>query len=199
MAERVCPWWIGYLLASPARRWMAGNPENLLEPYVREGMTVLEPGPGMGFFTLPLARLVGPAGRVVAVDIQPKMLNSLQRRARKAGVQERVETRLAKPESMELDDLKGAVDFVLAFAVVHEMPSAGAFFNEAAIALKPGGLLFFAEPLRSCDPGELPEGTPCFAPSRDGEREPACGSPQSCGDLAQGLNEPAPISSVFGG
>ena len=146
MAERVCPWWIGYLLASPVRRWMAGNPENLLEPYVREGMTVLEPGPGMGFFTLPLARLVGPAGRVVAVDIQPRMLSSLQRRARKAGVQDRVETRLAKPESMELDGLKGAVDFVLAFAVVHEMPSAGAFFNEAAIALKPGGLLFFAEP-----------------------------------------------------
>lgn len=146
MAERVCPWWIGYLLASPVRRWMAGNPENLLEPYVREGMTVLEPGPGMGFFTLPLARLVGPAGRVVAVDIQPKMLSSLQRRARKAGVQERLEMRLAKPESMELDDLKGAVDFVLAFAVVHEMPSAGAFFNEAATALKPGGVLFFAEP-----------------------------------------------------
>ena len=146
MAERVCPWWIGYLLASPARRWMAGNPENLLEPYVREGMTVLEPGPGTGFFTLPLARLVGPAGRVVAVDIQPMMLSSLQRRARKAGVQQRVETRLAKPESMELDDLKGAVDFVLAFAVVHEMPSAGAFFGEAAAALKPGGLLFFAEP-----------------------------------------------------
>ena len=74
------------------------------------------------------------------------MLSSLQRRARKAGVQQRVETRLAKPESMELDDLKGAVDFVLAFAVVHEMPSAGAFFGEAAAALKPGGLLFFAEP-----------------------------------------------------
>jgi len=146
MAERVCPWWIGYLLASPVRRWMAGNPENLLEPYVREGMTVLEPGPGMGFFTLPLARLVGPAGRVVAVDIQPRMLSSLQRRARKAGVQDRVETRLAKPESMELDGLKGAVDFVLAFAVAHEMPSPEAFFEEAAAALKPGGLLFFAEP-----------------------------------------------------
>jgi ubiquinone/menaquinone biosynthesis C-methylase UbiE len=146
MAERVCPWWIGYLLACPVRRWVGENPEDLLAPYVREGMTVLEPGPGMGFFTLPLARMVGPAGRVVAVDIQAKMLDSLQRRARKAGVHSRVETRLAKPESMGLDDLMGAVDFVLAFAVVHEMPSAQAFFNEAAAALKPGGLLFFAEP-----------------------------------------------------
>ncbi len=146
MAERVCPWWIGYLLASPVRRWISGNPESLLAPYVREGMTVLEPGPGMGFFTLPLARMVGPAGRVVAVDIQAKMLGALKRRARKTGMHERVETRLAKPESMGLDDLKGAVDFILAFAVVHEMPSAEAFFKKASATLKPGALLFFAEP-----------------------------------------------------
>ncbi len=74
------------LLASPVRRWMGENPEALLTPYVREGMTVLEPGPGMGFFTLPLARMVGPAGRVVAVDIQARMLDALERRARKAGL-----------------------------------------------------------------------------------------------------------------
>jgi ubiquinone/menaquinone biosynthesis C-methylase UbiE len=37
-------------------------------------MTVLEPGPGMGFFTLELARRVGAPGRVIAVDIQPKMI-----------------------------------------------------------------------------------------------------------------------------
>ena len=60
MAERVCPWWKGYLLASPIRRWWQ-KPEELLAPYLREGMTVLEPGPGMGFFTLPMSRMVGPA------------------------------------------------------------------------------------------------------------------------------------------
>ncbi|HXN47666.1 MAG TPA: methyltransferase domain-containing protein, partial [Bryobacteraceae bacterium] len=73
MPHRVCPWWLGYLLASPIRR-LAQNPSGTVAPYVREGMTVLEPGPGMGFFTLDLARLVGSSGRVVAVDIQPKML-----------------------------------------------------------------------------------------------------------------------------
>ena len=51
MAERVCPWWLGYLLASPMRRWLE-DPVDILAPYVHEGMTVLEPGPGMGFFTL---------------------------------------------------------------------------------------------------------------------------------------------------
>jgi len=145
MAEQVCPWWRGYLLASPIRRWML-NPEKMLAPYVKEGMTVLEPGPGMGFFTLPLARMAGAAGRVVAVDIQAEMLKSLRRRAVKAGLSERIETRLAQPETLELGDLKGAVDFVLAFAMVHEMPSAEVFFSEVADALKPGGLLLLAEP-----------------------------------------------------
>jgi ubiquinone/menaquinone biosynthesis C-methylase UbiE len=122
------------------------SPETLLAPYIRKGMTVLEPGPGMGFFTLPLAAMAGPTGRIVAVDVQAKMLDGLRRRALKAGLLPRIETRLAQPDSMQLDDLKGAVDFVLAFAMVHEMPSVEMFFDEAAATLKPGGLLLLAEP-----------------------------------------------------
>lgn len=146
MAHRVCPWWIGYLLASPVRKWLSDKPESLLAPYLRPGMTVLEPGPGMGFFTLPMARIVGASGRIIAVDIQSKMLAGLNRRARKAGLLDRIETRLVRPDSMGLDDLRGAADFALVFAVVHEMPSPVAFFSQAAATLKPGGLLLFAEP-----------------------------------------------------
>ena len=131
MAHTVCPWWIGYLLASPLRR-LAYHPAKILSPYVRQGMTVLEPGPGMGFFTLELARLTGATGRVVAVDIQRKMLDSLKRRAARAGLLDRLDIRLAQPDSLGVADLAGAVDFVLAFAMVHEIPSAGAFFAEAA-------------------------------------------------------------------
>jgi SAM-dependent methyltransferase len=152
MAHRVCPWWIGYLLASPIRKWLSGNPETLIAPFVRPGMTVLEPGPGMGFFTLPLARMVGPSGRVVAVDIQPRMLAELTRRARHAGLLDRIQTRLAQSERMGLDDLRGGVDFALAFAVVHEMPSPAVFFGEAAAALRPGGLLLFSEPAGHVSP-----------------------------------------------
>jgi SAM-dependent methyltransferase len=144
MAEHVCPWWIGYFLVSPVRRWLQ-DPEELVKPYITPGMIVLEPGPGMGFFTLALARRVG-SGRVVAVDIQPKMLDALRRRAEKAGLLQRIDVRLAKSDSLGIDDLSGMVDFVLAVAVVHEMPSAATFFREAAAALRPGGRLLFAEP-----------------------------------------------------
>jgi len=146
MAEHVCPWWLGYLLASPVRRWITEKPELMLGPYVQEGMTVLEPGPGMGFFTLPLAQMVGPSGRVVAVDIQPKMIASLERRAQKAGFLERLDLRNAAADQLMVTDLNGKIDFALAFAVVHETPSAERFFHQVAAALKPGGVVFFAEP-----------------------------------------------------
>lgn len=109
-------------------------------------MTVLEPGPGMGFFTVPLARLVGAAGRVIAVEVQPRMLAGLKKRLAKAGLLERVDVRLVPAESMQLSDLAGTVDCAIAVAVVHEMPSAGSFFKESAAALKKGGRLLLAEP-----------------------------------------------------
>ena len=145
MSERVCPWWIGYFLVSPLRRALQ-NPAQILAPYVRDGMTVLEPGPGMGFFTLDLARLVGSSGRVVAVDVQSRMLDALRRRAARAGLADRVTTRLAQSGSLGVADLAGKSDFVLAFAVVHELPSAPIFFAEAAASLRPGGALLLAEP-----------------------------------------------------
>jgi ubiquinone/menaquinone biosynthesis C-methylase UbiE len=145
MAHHVCPWWLGYLLISPMRRWMQ-NPAEIVGPFVKEGMTVLEPGPGMGFFTLELARRVGSQGRVIAVDVQARMIAGLKRRLQKAGLADRVDARLAKEESMGLDDLAGKVDFTLAMAMVHETPNAGSLFSEIAAATKAGGTVLLAEP-----------------------------------------------------
>jgi len=131
------------------------EPSQDSRPYVREGMTVLEPGPGIGYFTLELARQVGPSGRVTAVDLQPRMLEGLKRRAAKAGLLDRVDPRLAAPESLGVGDLAGTVDFVLAFAMVHEMPSAEGFFAEAAPTLKPNGTLLLAEPTGHVSSGEF--------------------------------------------
>ena len=143
--HRVCPWWLGYVLASPLRRMMQ-DPASIVEPYVRPGMTVLEPGPGMGFFTPELARRVGPTGHVVAVDIQSRMISGLKRRLARAGLLERVDARLGTTNSLSLGDLNGRVDFTLAMAVVHEMPSGSWFFGQMAAAMKPGGTLLLAEP-----------------------------------------------------
>jgi tRNA A58 N-methylase Trm61 len=145
MGHRICPWWLGYVLASPLRR-LLHDPAAIVKPYVREGMTVLEPGPGMGFFTLELARQVGPSGRVIAVDVQPRMIAGLKRRLAKVGLLERTDARLASSDSLGLQDLRGKIDFALAMAVVHEMPSSRRFFAEVAETMKPGATLLLAEP-----------------------------------------------------
>ncbi len=143
--HRVCPVWVGYLLASPIRTLLQ-NPQKILAPYVSSDMRVLEVGPAMGFFTLPLARLVGPSGRVICVDVQEKMIDALMRRARRANLVDRIEARVCDTDSLRITDLALTIDFVLAFAVVHEVGNATRFFAEIQSVLTPRGRVLFAEP-----------------------------------------------------
>lgn len=143
--HHVCPVWIGYLLASPLRK-LVQNPNTILSPYVKEGMAVLDIGSAMGFFSLPLAKIVGSDGKVICVDLQEKMIKALEKRARKAGLASRIETRLCSQNSLGLDDLHEKIDLALAFAVVHEVPDTNAFFSEIYKALKPAGTLLVSEP-----------------------------------------------------
>jgi ubiquinone/menaquinone biosynthesis C-methylase UbiE len=145
MAEHVCPPWIGYFLLNPLRK-LVENPGRIFGPFVREGMVVLEPGCAMGFFTLPLARMVGPAGRVIALDIQDKMLSVLARRAQKAGLLDRIDLRRIRADSYGLEDISGRADFAAAIHVVHEIPDKAMFFTEMWNALRPGGRLLMVEP-----------------------------------------------------
>lgn len=143
--HRVCPWWVGYLLLSPLRR-LGQNPARILAPHVRHGMTVLEVGPAMGYFSLPLARMVGPEGRVVCVDVQRRMLDRLERRARRAGLADRIETVHAAEDSLRIGAWDGRVDFTLAFAVVHEVPDQDRLMAEIHRAMKPGAAMLLGEP-----------------------------------------------------
>ena len=145
MSERVCPWWLGYLLVNPLRK-LVYKPENILMPYINEGMTVLEVGSGMGFFTLPMARLVGESGHVVCVDLQERMIRAVKKRAVRAGLSNRIELRVCTHTSLGIDDLVEKVDFALLFAVVHEVPEAKRFLSEIQRSLRKGGLLLFSEP-----------------------------------------------------
>ena len=145
MAHKVCPFWVGYLLINPFRK-LFESPNKILGPYVQEGMTVFEPGCGMGYFTLPLARMAGPTGRIIAADIQPKMLSTLRRRARKAGLSDRIELRFIQENGLGVADLSGQVDFAVALHMVHEVPDQVSFFTEIRQSLKQGGKLLFVEP-----------------------------------------------------
>jgi ubiquinone/menaquinone biosynthesis C-methylase UbiE len=145
MADHVCPPWVGYFLLNPLRK-LVESPRKLFNPFVREGMVVLEPGCAMGFFTLPLARMVGPAGKVVALDTQPKMLSVLERRARRAGILDLLDIREVGAEGLGIGDLSGKVDFCAVIHVAHEVSDQPAFFADLARAQKPGGRLLIVEP-----------------------------------------------------
>jgi ubiquinone/menaquinone biosynthesis C-methylase UbiE len=145
MAEHICPVWVGYLLASPLRK-LFQNPRKILGPYVNKGMKVVDIGCAMGFFSLPLAEMVGPKGKVICVDIQERMIRSLEKRARKAGLSGRIKTLVCHDDSLGLDGIKEEIDFALACAVVHEVPDSTGFFSEIYKVLKPTGRLLVAEP-----------------------------------------------------
>jgi ubiquinone/menaquinone biosynthesis C-methylase UbiE len=145
MGRLICPPWVGYLLLNPLRKLLE-NPDKILGRFVRQRMIVLETGCGMGYFTLPLARMVGPKGRVVAVDIEPKMLSVLERRAKKAGLLDRIEIRQVEGEGLGLEELTGEVDFSVALHMVHEVPDQASFFTDVWQALKPDGKLLVIEP-----------------------------------------------------
>jgi ubiquinone/menaquinone biosynthesis C-methylase UbiE len=145
MAKRVCPVWVGYLLASPIRR-LFENPEKMFDRYIEEGMNVLDIGCAMGFFSLPFARMVGSSGKVVCVDVQEKMIRSLNKRAQKAELSDRIETRVCQPDSLSIADLKEDIDLAVALAVVHEVSNVPGFFAETYETIKPAGKLLVAEP-----------------------------------------------------
>ncbi len=140
--EKVCPWWLAWTFDNPLRRWLH-DPRRILGPYVTEGMTVADIGCGMGYFTVAMAKMTGASGNVLAVDIQQMMLDLCRKRAFRAGVGDRVQTLLAASDDVKLED---AIDFALAFWMVHEVQDIPRFFRQVAAVLKPGGRMLYAEP-----------------------------------------------------
>ncbi|HNZ64289.1 MAG TPA: class I SAM-dependent methyltransferase [Smithella sp.] len=140
--KHVCPWWLCFTFDNPLRK-LVHDPIEILSPYVHEGDTVIDIGPGMGYFTIPLTRLVGPTGKVIAIDIQQKMLSALTVRAQRKGVADRIKTHLAGPDSIGFNQ---KADFVLAFWMAHEVPEQNKFLSEIRDLIKPDGLFLLVEP-----------------------------------------------------
>ena len=115
---------------------------------VAKGSTVGDVGAGSGYMSLRLARLVGAAGRVYAVDVQPGMLQLLQQNAAKAKVTNVV------PVLGTFDDPKlpaGELDLIIMVDVYHEFSQPQRMLQRMREALKPGGRLALFE-YRAEDP-----------------------------------------------
>jgi ubiquinone/menaquinone biosynthesis C-methylase UbiE len=140
--HRLCPRWLCFTFDNRIRRFLQ-DPDRIMSSFIRPGYTVVDVGPGIGFFTIPIARLVGDGGQVIAVDIQEKMLNAILARAHKVGVSDRIRTVLAGE-----DDLNVTVpaNFILAFWMAHEVPDQERFFTQLHTILKESGRFLLAEP-----------------------------------------------------
>jgi len=124
------------------RRWLQ-NPQKIVGPLIKEGMTVLDVGCGPGFFSIDMARMVGSSGRVIAADLQDGMLRKLETKIQETKLQERITPHKCEANGLGVSE---RVDFVLAFYVVHELPRQDAFFAELKSLLKPGGQVLIVEP-----------------------------------------------------
>ena len=124
-------------------RPLVHNPDKLFGPFVKPGMRVMDVGCGAGFAVLGLAKLVGQAGKVIAVDVQPEMLATVEKRMQKAGLKDRVETHLSGVNELQVS---GRFDFVTASYMVHEVPDTSRFLQAIHKYLAPDGAFLIVEP-----------------------------------------------------
>jgi len=125
------------------------NPEEMLEQLnVKPGMTVCDMGCGDGYYTIELAKRVGPSGKVIAVDIQPEMLQELSRRCQRADLKN-VEMVLGLPHDPKLP--VGQIDVILMVDVYHEFSNPVEMLDAMRKSLKPDGRIALVE-FRGEDP-----------------------------------------------
>ena len=140
--NRVCSLKHAIFLDNVFRRWIH-NPQKILGGLIKEGMVVLDVGCGPGLFSVEMAKMVGTRGKVIAADLQDKMLDKLRRKIQGREIQNIITLHKCEQDKI---GIKEKVDFVLAFYVVHEVPDKRGFFIELHSILKPNGKLLIIEP-----------------------------------------------------
>ena len=123
-----------------SERFARWNPPVFLARFdLRPGMTILDLGCGPGFWTLPLAELVGPTGLVWAIDASQELLDSLAERKPPPQVRPR------KGTLPNIDLASRSVDFAWIALVFHEVDRPDAVAAETLRVLKPSGRLALLE------------------------------------------------------
>ncbi|MCA1583913.1 MAG: methyltransferase domain-containing protein [Acidobacteria bacterium] len=111
---------------------------------VRPGATVADVGAGGGFLTVRLARAVGIEGRVMAIDVDPTVLDRLRARVQEEGLAN-VTVIHGRPDDPQLPP--ASLDAAVIMNAYHEMPSHQAVLGHLRRALRPDGRLVIIEPL----------------------------------------------------
>lgn len=138
-----CPVWLRWLVELDNPFTKTNRAAYIVETLaLSRGMTVLDAGCGPGRLTVPLARSVGPTGRVVALDIQPGMLARARTRTETAGLTN-VEFVAAALGGGSLPD--NDFDRAVLVTVLGEIPDRAAALAELFTVLKPGGFLAIVE------------------------------------------------------
>lgn len=140
--NKVCPVEIAGSLDNSIRRFLQ-NPQKILSPYIKKGMTVLDMGCGPGFFTIEIAKLLNGSGKVIAADLQDGMLEKVRQKIRGTELEQRIELHRCQSTTIGVDE---KVDFVLAFYVVHEVPDQDKLFQEFKSILNSDGKILIVEP-----------------------------------------------------
>jgi len=136
------PEFLAGAIDNPLRRRIQPPSEMPLRHGIEPGMTVLEVGPGNGRYTVETARAVGPLGKVIAVDIEPKMIERVSRRAQEEGLTN-LEAKTASVYDLPFPD--ATFDAVSMIAVISEIPDPQRALGEFYRVLKPAGTLAFSE------------------------------------------------------
>lgn len=140
--EHICPVELAGSLDNRLRRWLQ-PPAKYLVSCVREGMTCLDIGCGVGYFTLEMAKLAGRSGKVIATDLQPGMLELLEKKIRGTSLAQRIMLHQCTKNSLGISE---KVDFALAFYMIHEVPDRDRLIKEVFALVRPGGTFLVVEP-----------------------------------------------------
>ena len=111
-------------------------------------MKVLEVGPGNGTYTMATARRVGDNGKLITIDIEPKMIERVKKRVQVEGMKN-IEARVADVFELPFED--GYFDAVYMITVIGEIPSPARAMREFYRVLSPQGTLSFSELLMDPD------------------------------------------------
>jgi len=140
--NHICPVERAGALDGSLRKLMH-NPQKILKPYIKAGMTVLDVGCGPGFFSVEIAKLLNGEGKVIAADVQKGMLNIIKEKIKGTDLEQRIELHQSDFERIGVVE---KVDFVLAFWMIHEVINQEKFFDELTSILKTNGLMLIIEP-----------------------------------------------------